>query len=252
MKKIILIIIGLISTAYAQPFFNNCGGVDTDSQSLSINGQDLTISRGNTITLPSGGGSGWGLQGNNITAGDFIGTTNGEELGLKVNNEYVARFTANNSIGLGNLAPLGIDNTIILGSINGIGGSVVNTSVGIGTFEPTSRLHIEGSTSYKYNLINSSYTATESDNIIIYDGGAGQSITLPFSFGCYGRTYKIVNATNVTGVGASNVNVVVNALFDKIYNPLLIAYTTSYTIDVLSPFVTFMAVYPYGWVVIDK
>lgn len=57
----ILIIFCLIGIAYGQQYAiiqsggisGNCNVVDTDSQSLSINGQDLSISRGNTITLPS-------------------------------------------------------------------------------------------------------------------------------------------------------------------------------------------------------
>ncbi|MBG8555406.1 galactose-binding domain-containing protein [Hymenobacter guriensis] len=65
------------------------GGTGTDSQTLSINGQDLSISGGNTITLPTGSGTGDNLgdhtaiealklQGNAITGtGADLGTTVG-------------------------------------------------------------------------------------------------------------------------------------------------------------------------------
>lgn len=38
------------------------------------------------VVSGSGGGTGWGLSGNAITTGDFLGTTNGQKLMFKVNN----------------------------------------------------------------------------------------------------------------------------------------------------------------------
>jgi len=54
------------------------GGGGTDSQTLSISGNDLTISNGNTVTLPSGGGgsytfdNGLTLSGSNVQLGGIL------------------------------------------------------------------------------------------------------------------------------------------------------------------------------------
>jgi len=54
------------------------GGSGTDSQTLSISGNDLTISNGNTVTLPSGGGgsytfdNGLTLTGSNVQLGGTL------------------------------------------------------------------------------------------------------------------------------------------------------------------------------------
>lgn len=69
-------------------------GVLTDNQTLSINGNSLSISNGNSITLPSGGGSGWTLTGNSGTNPNtnFIGTTDSVPLYIKVNNQVAGRI----------------------------------------------------------------------------------------------------------------------------------------------------------------
>ncbi len=233
---------------------NPCGGVDTDSQSIYREGDSIGITRGNKVYAPIGGGaSGWSLNGNAINSGDFLGTTNSAALSLKVENKEVALFNPNNSSSIGYLTPTGADNTIILGSINGVGGASSSTSIGIGTFEPTSRLHIDASISYKTKVVSTSYTVDESDNIIIFDGLAGQTITLPLSFGCYGRTYKLVNVTNPTISASASVNIAVNPLFDFMYDPASSTSTTSYILDfATNPTVTITSVYPLGWVIIDK
>ena len=53
-------------------------------------------------SLPSGSGSGWSLAGNNITSGQFLGTTNALPLILKANNNQIGSFDGNiGSIALG-------------------------------------------------------------------------------------------------------------------------------------------------------
>lgn len=71
---------------------------NTDAQTLSINGSSLSISGGNSVTIPSGGGSGWALTGNSGTSSsaNFIGTTDNQPLVLKVNNQQ-AGYVANSS-----------------------------------------------------------------------------------------------------------------------------------------------------------
>lgn len=72
--------------------------INTDAQTLSLNGNSLSISGGNSVTLPSGGGSGWALTGNAGTSPstNFIGTTDNQPLVLKVNNQQ-AGYVANSS-----------------------------------------------------------------------------------------------------------------------------------------------------------
>ena len=49
----------------------------------------------------AGGSAGWGFTGNAITAGDFLGTTNANDLIFKVNNIQIAKFATNDSITIG-------------------------------------------------------------------------------------------------------------------------------------------------------
>ncbi len=124
----------------------------------------------------------WKVSGNAITAGNFLGTTNNQDLILKVNNSNVAKFDKNTSITLGtssNITP-GVANSIILGNqaavsspnsmalgyqtaVSGqyataigyqaqtsqdyavvLGSTNTNSKIGIGTSSPDEKLHIIG------------------------------------------------------------------------------------------------------------
>ena len=127
-------------------------------------------------------GTDWKVSGNSISTGSFLGTTNNEDLVLKVNNSNVAKFDKNTSITLGSSTiSTGIANSIILGNqaavsspnsmalgyqtaVSGryatalgyqavtsqdyavvLGSTNSNSKIGIGTSSPDERLHIVGS-----------------------------------------------------------------------------------------------------------
>lgn len=124
----------------------------------------------------------WKTSGNAITAGNFLGTTNNQDLILKMNNANVAKFDKSNSVTLGsnsNITP-GISNSMILGNsaavsspnsvaignqtaVSGqfataigyqsttsqdyavvLGTTSTNSKVGIGTSAPDEKLHVVG------------------------------------------------------------------------------------------------------------
>jgi len=107
-------------------------------QTLSISGNDLSISLGNTVSLPSsfntgfnlngttlsitdgggtlnvdlstisgGGGSGWQLTGNSGTnaSTNFVGTTDNTDLVFRTNNTEKMRLTGSGSLGVGTASP---------------------------------------------------------------------------------------------------------------------------------------------------
>ncbi len=125
----------------------------------------------------------WKVTGNAITAGNFLGTTNSQDLLFKVNNSNAARFDNFNSVALGfgsNVTP-GIIRASVLGygssvssqqsialgnevRVSGryataigyqaqtsqdyaviLGSTNANSKIGIGTASPDERLHVVGS-----------------------------------------------------------------------------------------------------------
>ncbi|MFH2035207.1 MAG: hypothetical protein ABIJ45_02295 [Candidatus Zixiibacteriota bacterium] len=80
--------------------------------------------------------------------------------------------------------------------------------VGINTNAPTSDLHVNGSISRKYNIIDASggnvqYTPLDSDNILIGNGDYDIQVDLPSATGIEGRTYTIKKGT---GSGVLNIH----------------------------------------------
>ena len=70
-----------------------------DNQTLSLNGNQLTISNGNTVTLPTSGGvNGWSLTGNAGTDPNtnFIGTMDSVPFNIRVNNQPAGRISPSN------------------------------------------------------------------------------------------------------------------------------------------------------------
>jgi len=73
--------------------------INTDTQTLSISGNTVSIAGGNSITLPVN--SGWGLAGNTGTIDNthFIGTTDNIPLNIRVNNQKAGRIESNPNAG---------------------------------------------------------------------------------------------------------------------------------------------------------
>jgi hypothetical protein len=71
--------------------------VNTDNQTLSITGQDLSISGGNSVTLPEQ----WSLTGNTgLNASNFIGSTDDNPLRFRVNNVEAMTLRENETLKL--------------------------------------------------------------------------------------------------------------------------------------------------------
>jgi hypothetical protein len=74
-------------------------------------------------------------------------------------------------------------------------------AVGIGTTSPTSNLSVNGSLALKYTAVSTaSYTITNQDYYLLYNGTANTTFTLPAgtlsTCNCSGRVYEIINASN--------------------------------------------------------
>lgn len=68
-----------------------------------------------------------------------------------------------------------------------------NGNVGIGNITPTSTLMVNGSVAAKVNTTNGSLTLTGGHYCVIYNGGTGNTFTLPAASSCVGRMYLLVN-----------------------------------------------------------
>lgn len=141
-----------------------------------------------TLSLAQGGGQKWSLSGNNVSQGDFLGTTNSSPLILKTNNQEWLRIrpngefrflSLNNPGGLSGFMVLntqgeasrlnftGTTNDVVTGagtfsnisSLTGftLSGSniVTNFNLGIGVATPTTMFHVGGT-----GLFNGDLTTT--------------------------------------------------------------------------------------------
>jgi hypothetical protein len=64
----------------------------------------------------------------------------------------------NNTTAIGAFAQVGADNSMVLGSINGVNGANANTNVGIGTTTPSTTLDVKGNNTYQPLLVESPNT----------------------------------------------------------------------------------------------
>jgi hypothetical protein len=103
----------------------------------------------------------------------------------------------------------GIDNSdndkfIISDNIPGHGKNYLtitsNANIGINTSEPNSILSVNGSLSLKTKIVNSNYTLSENDNILLVDNNEYTEIKLPKAIDCEGRVYTIkkINSNKIT------------------------------------------------------
>ncbi len=144
--------------------------LNTDAQQLSVAGNQLTISGGNTVTMPTGttytAGTGISLAGNVVTntaPDQTVTLLNGT--GINVTGTYPT-FTINATGGGGGIGGSGTLNYIPKFTPNGttLGNSRMfdnATNIGVGTILPTDFLHLN-STAATYVGINMTNTTTGS------------------------------------------------------------------------------------------
>ncbi len=76
-----------------------------DKQTLSLSGNTLSITNGNSILLPSYSDSSWSLYGNSISNGQFLGTVNNQDLIFKTNDTIRSIISSNGKVGIGTNTP---------------------------------------------------------------------------------------------------------------------------------------------------
>ncbi|WP_405326444.1 PA14 domain-containing protein [Leeuwenhoekiella sp. LLG6367-2.1] len=177
------------------------------------NGKVLTSDANGNASwqVPGANSSNWALQGNAITATDFLGTTNSQPLNFRVNNVSVGSFKVDNSLQLGREASSNAANATAVGfqakatalnssafgagaSATGTGSTAIgkstlasqnnsiilgdhsddNIRVGIGTNTPTAKLQVNGTLRY--------VDATPSDDngkVLTSDANGNASWQLP-------------------------------------------------------------------------
>ncbi|MDZ4748207.1 MAG: tail fiber domain-containing protein [Saprospiraceae bacterium] len=83
---------------------------------------------------------------------DNVSGSNNTAIGFNAN---VSAGTLINATAIGSRALARMDNSVVIGSINGVNGATAGANVGIGTSEPTNKLHVVGNL-----LVNESYIST--------------------------------------------------------------------------------------------
>jgi len=91
----------------------------SDKQTLSLSGTDLSISNGNNVDLSSAiNSTAWSLSGNPISSGQFLGTTNNEDLVFKTNNTSRIYIKNNGYVGINTSNPSSIFQVNMSGTNN--------------------------------------------------------------------------------------------------------------------------------------
>ncbi|MEZ4793714.1 MAG: hypothetical protein R2783_09705 [Gelidibacter sp.] len=122
---------GFFNTASSNVFVGGFSGNATTSGSFNA---FLGISSGSTTST----GIGNTFIGGNAGQGNTVGSFN-TSLG-RLSKPAVNNLT--NATAIGAMAEVGSNNSMVLGSINGVNGATSNVNVGIGTTTPSRRLHV--------------------------------------------------------------------------------------------------------------
>jgi hypothetical protein len=124
---------GPVATGAQNSFFGAYSGTQTTSGGVNAffgisSGYSTTIGSGNVFVGPWGGYS-------NVTGSDNTAIGHNADVGAG---------NLVNATAIGFRAFVTQNNSVVLGSINGVNGAVANTNVGIGTTAPKAKLHIVG------------------------------------------------------------------------------------------------------------
>jgi hypothetical protein len=201
----------------------------TDDQTLSIVGNDLTISGGNTVPLP---GDDWGVQtvvSNSTLSGNG---TSGSPLGV------VGDLTDDQTLSIvGNNLSISNGNTVAIPSIwslNGNSAFYTGGNVGIGTSSPVNRLTIRGAGTTSYQSFHNSTTgALHSDGLLV---GTFNSIAYfwnyengPIRLATNNSERMIIHQNGYVGIGTSNPTSLLTLMGSSNTSYLRFFYSTSGT-----------------------
>jgi hypothetical protein len=175
------------------------------NNNVAVGAQALSAATGatnNNVSIGSSSMSSFTGTGGNNTA---VGSSSGGTLTTGSNNTFLGYTTAlsngtlTNATAVGANAYVAQNNSMVLGSINGVNGATANTSVGIGTTTPNSSLQVSGSVSTAIVTVTGSYTFTSADYTVIFTGSSSApTFTLPDPTTCKGRMYRLVNASSTS------------------------------------------------------
>jgi hypothetical protein len=130
---------GTVGGTLSGDIVNAAGGFYIgDNRVLSANGATDNIFAGVTVGINNTTGRGNTFLGSE--SGIF--NTTGSNNTLLGNGAYVGAGNLTNATAIGAQALVDQSNALVLGSINGVNGATVSTSVGIGTSAPTNRLDV--------------------------------------------------------------------------------------------------------------
>jgi hypothetical protein len=184
--------------------YGNTGSYNTASgeQALYFN----TTGSGNTSA------GDWALQynttgGANTAIGALSGLTTDRSYMTGSSNTFLGYNTSpstgtlNNATAIGAYAEVDANNSLVLGSINGVNGAAANTLVGIGTTAPTYLLHIgnQGGSSYN-NFLRVEGPASGSGNAISVGGHGDVGID---AYGVPNGRF-VVKDSGLVGIGTSS------------------------------------------------
>ena len=213
-------------------------------------------------TTGGGSGDGWQLDGNSISSGDFLGTTNYQALNLRVNNTQISSFHPNGGISFGLGASSSIKHAFAIGE-NASAGNTSNYAFGKGANASGSSAYAIGESSVssqnKSYAIGTSSTASGTSSYAIGEGsaslatgsyaigaGANSSATGSFAIGnqsisasnntlALGNEAQAIN-NNATALGyqaiASNQNsIAIGPATTSVDNSIILGNTTNTTTD---------------------
>ncbi len=178
----------------------------TDDQSLSIVGDDLSISEGNTVTLP---GDDWGTQ-TVVSEATLSGNgTSGDPLGV------VGDLTDDQTLSLsGNDLSISNGNSVTLASsvwsTNGTRAFYNGGNVGIGTSDPSRLLTLRGTNTGYLGLYNEFTGTTSNDGLLVGLASENHHAYLwnyengPLRFGTNNTLRVLVDADGNVGFGTDN------------------------------------------------